>query len=107
MKRWNLILSLTLAALVLVGCKGDDVAAKDDAAPATNEERVLMEGLTVKDVVVGSGQEAAKGDVITVHYTGWVYNDGVKAEEPFDSSLKHGQPISFQHRVGRLFPRWD
>jgi len=107
MKRWNLILSLTLAALVLVGCKGDDVAAKDDAAPATNEERVLMEGLTVKDVVVGSGQEAAKGDVITVHYTGWVYNDGVKAEEPFDSSLKHGQPISFPVGVGRLIRGWD
>lgn len=108
MKQWNLILALSLTALVVVGCNGDDVAAKDDAAPAaTNEERVLMEGLIVKDVVEGDGVVAEKGDVVTVHYTGWVYNDGVKAAEPFDSSIPRGEPTSFPVGVGRLIRGWD
>lgn len=107
MKRWNLILSLSLAALVLVGCKGDDGAAMADDVPATPEERVLMEGLTVKDVVVGDGVEVKKGDVCTVHYTGWVLTDGVKAAEPFDSSVTRGEPASFPVGVGRLIRGWD
>lgn len=66
-----------------------------------------MEGLTVADVVVGDGAEVVEGDLITAHYTGWVYTDGVKAEEPFDSSVARGEPATFPIGVGRLIKGWD
>ena len=33
-------------------------------------------GLQYEDTVVGEGAEAKAGQSVTVHYTGWLYNDG-------------------------------
>ena len=33
-------------------------------------------GLQFTDSVVGDGDEAASGQFVTVHYTGWLYEDG-------------------------------
>jgi len=107
MKQWTFFLTFLMAAMLVVGCNGDNGEAKADDAPATMEVVTLMEGLTIKDVVVGDGVEAKKGDVLTVHYTGWVLNDGVKAEAPFDSSVERGEPVSFPIGIGRLIPGWD
>jgi len=95
---------LVLVATVAMGCNDADSAGD---APATQQEVILMEGLTLKDVVVGEGQEVTKGDMVTVHYTGWVLTDGVKAETPFDSSVERGEPVSFPIGVGRLIRGWD
>ena len=35
-------------------------------------------GLQYEDTSVGTGAEATKGQQVTVHYTGWLYNDGVQ-----------------------------
>ncbi|MBC8425029.1 FKBP-type peptidyl-prolyl cis-trans isomerase [bacterium] len=66
-----------------------------------------MEGLTYVDVVVGEGDIAAKGDVVDVHYTGWVLTEGVKAAEPFDSSVTRGESAKFTVGVGQLIKGWD
>ncbi|MBU0741313.1 FKBP-type peptidyl-prolyl cis-trans isomerase [bacterium] len=66
-----------------------------------------MEGLTYMDVVVGPGETAVKGDVVDVHYTGWVLTEGVKAPEPFDSSVARGESAKFDVGVGRLIKGWD
>ncbi|MBT7310351.1 FKBP-type peptidyl-prolyl cis-trans isomerase, partial [bacterium] len=72
------VLFTVLALLtVFAGCKEE-----------VGEE--VMEGLTVNDVVVGDGAAVVSGDLVTAHYTGWVYTDGVKVEEPFDSSVARG-----------------
>jgi peptidylprolyl isomerase len=99
----TLVLLIALTFCV-AGCKKSEV---NDDTTATLEESVLMEGLTIKDVVVGDGDVAAKGDLCTVHYTGWVLVDGVKAPEPFDSSVARGEPISFPVGVGQLIRGWD
>jgi FKBP-type peptidyl-prolyl cis-trans isomerase len=44
---------------------------------------------------------AAKGQTITVHYTGWLAN-GTK----FDSSVDRGEPISFALVDGGLIKGW-
>lgn len=59
-------------------------------------------GLRYEDLVVGDGAEAKTGDLISVHYTGWLV-DGTQ----FDSSLESGQPIEFQLGAGRVISGWD
>lgn len=59
-------------------------------------------GLKFHDLRVGSGAEPNSGDVVQVHYTGWL-TDGT----PFDSSLERGAPISFPVGTGAVIPGWD
>ena len=33
-------------------------------------------GLQYEDTTVGEGAEATKGQNVSVHYTGWLYNNG-------------------------------
>src|SRR5688572_12294453 len=42
-------------------------------------------GLQFEDTVVGSGAEAKPGRNVTVHYTGWLYENGEQGAK-FDSS---------------------
>ena len=57
-----------------------------------------MDGLVLKDDVVGTGTVAAFGDTVTVNYTGKLDNGTV-----FDSSLNPGRtPFSFT--VGSTIP---
>lgn len=82
--------------------KADSTAAKDAPKVITTKS-----GLKYWDDVVGTGTEAAKGDIVDVHYTGWLYVDGKKQGKPFDSSIKRGTPISFQLGAGRMIRGWD
>ncbi len=47
--------------------------------------------LVMEDLVVGDGDEASSGAVVTVHYLGVEYETG----EEFDSSWSRGESISF------------
>jgi len=59
-------------------------------------------GLKYYDFVEGEGDTPQPGDVVSVHYTGWL-EDGVK----FDSSLDRGQPFQFPLGMGQVIPGWD
>ena len=63
-------------------------------------------GLQVADPVIGAGEEARKGDQVSVHYTGWLYQDG-KAGAKFDSSKDRGQPFEFPLGAGHVIRGWD
>jgi len=58
--------------------------------------------LEIEDMKVGTGIEAANGDRVTVHYTGWLI-DGTK----FDSSIDRGQPFVFSLGAGQVIQGWD
>ncbi|WP_026224966.1 FKBP-type peptidyl-prolyl cis-trans isomerase [Methyloversatilis thermotolerans] len=59
-------------------------------------------GLIIEDTTPGTGNEAAAGQVVSVHYTGWL-TDGRK----FDSSKDRNQPFSFQLGAGQVIRGWD
>lgn len=58
-------------------------------------------GLYVGETVVGEGARADSGDVVTVHYTGWL-PQGVE----FDSS-RDGDPFEVALGYGRVIQGWD
>jgi peptidylprolyl isomerase len=74
----------------------------------TDEGTELEGGLRSIDIVEGSGDEAATGDSVAVHYTGWLEADGTR----FDSSLigrNGGLPQAFVLSVGAgdVIDGWD
>jgi FKBP-type peptidyl-prolyl cis-trans isomerase len=71
-------------------------------ATATPDMVKTTSGLQYQDLVVGSGAEAKAGDIVSVHYTGWL-QDGTK----FDSSLDRGKPIEFILGTGAVIKGWD
>ena len=63
-------------------------------------------GLQYTDTVAGSGATATAGQHVSVHYTGWLYNDGVKGAK-FDSSKDRGSPFRFDLGGGMVIKGWD
>ncbi len=63
-------------------------------------------GLQYEDTVLGTGAEAAAGQHVTVHYTGWLYTDGVQGKK-FDSSKDRRDPFSFDLGAGMVIRGWD
>ena len=63
-------------------------------------------GLQIEDTLVGGGAEARSGHDVTVHYTGWLYKDGVKGKK-FDSSKDRGDPFRFELDGGMVIRGWD
>ncbi len=68
---------------------------------------VTMEsGVKYEDHVVGAGAFPAKGQTVTVHYTGWLDDNGAKGAK-FDSSRDRGKPFSFKLGVQQVISGWD
>lgn len=65
-------------------------------------EKITDSGLKYEDQVEGEGAEAAAGQKVTVHYTGWL-TDGTK----FDSSKDRNDPFVFPLGAGRVIRGWD
>ncbi len=63
-------------------------------------------GLKIDDTVVGAGAEAVKGKSVSVHYTGWLQENGTKGNK-FDSSVDRGQPFNFNLGAGQVIKGWD
>ncbi|TWH09019.1 FKBP-type peptidyl-prolyl cis-trans isomerase [Pseudoxanthomonas taiwanensis] len=61
------------------------------------------------DEVVGKGAVASAGDKVTVHYTGWLYDERVpeRRSRKFDSSLDRGEPFTFVLGAGQVIRGWD
>ena len=63
-------------------------------------------GLQYEDITVGSGAQAQPGQQVSVHYTGWLYNDATKGAK-FDSSKDRDDPFGFRLGAGQVIKGWD
>lgn len=63
-------------------------------------------GLQYEDTVVGTGAQAAAGQDVTVHYTGWLYNNDTQGAK-FDSSKDRNDPFVFALGAGMVIRGWD
>ncbi len=83
-----------------------------DAAEKNDQEAILKEasegfketesGLRYQIVQEGTGKQATKGAMVSVHYKGQLLDGTV-----FDSSYKRKQPIDFTIGVGQVISGWD
>ena len=62
--------------------------------------------LKIDDLAVGTGDTAAAGKKVTVHYTGWLDQGGTRGRK-FDSSKDRGDPFVFPLGQGHVIKGWD
>ena len=65
--------------------------------------------LEVTDTKVGTGATATAGKEVSVHYTGWLYDDSAADHhgQKFDSSRDRGEPFGFKLGAGMVIRGWD
>jgi FKBP-type peptidyl-prolyl cis-trans isomerase FkpA len=82
--------------LVLTACGG-------------NTENTGVTELIRQDDVVGTGAEAQSGRAVTVHYTGWLFDQTRpdRKGNKFDSSRDRNEPFSFNLGAGEVIRGWD
>jgi peptidylprolyl isomerase len=59
--------------------------------------------LTMDDLVVGDGAEAAPGHNVMVHYVGVAWSNG----REFDASWDRGETFDFRLGAGQVIEGWD
>ena len=107
MKLINILL-IGACVLVVSACK----AQSSSPTTSTQEKPAMASSITELkkiDTQVGTGREAEPGFNISVHYTGWLYDDKATDHKgkKFDSSLDRKQPFDFALGAGQVIQGWD
>lgn len=66
------------------------------------KEVTTKSGLKYVELKEGTGDMPKKGDMVQVHYTGWLTNG-----KKFDSSVDRGKPFTFAIGEGEVIKGWD
>jgi FKBP-type peptidyl-prolyl cis-trans isomerase FkpA len=66
-------------------------------------------GLQYEDTVPGNGATAKAGNLVRVHYTGWLLDDAAPQGRgrKFDSSKDRNDPFEFSLGAGQVIRGWD
>lgn len=84
----------------------------ESAVPAPTEPAAASSSITSlqsNDVKAGTGAEAVAGKTVSVHYTGWLYDEKAadKHGAKFDSSHDRDEPFEFNLGGGQVIQGWD
>ncbi|MDD4929132.1 MAG: FKBP-type peptidyl-prolyl cis-trans isomerase [Gallionella sp.] len=104
----NLIPKLSFA-LLLAAAFASTACSEQAATPTTEMEKSNMSELIKTDIKLGEGKLAAPGQNVSVHYTGWLYDEAAADHKgkKFDSSRDRGQPFEFPLGAGHVIKGWD
>ncbi|MDB5617401.1 FKBP-type peptidyl-prolyl cis-trans isomerase [Tardiphaga sp.] len=97
------------AAIALTAALGSlsiDVSHSTAMAQAKGKTMTTASGLQIEDTTVGTGATPTQGQTCVMHYTGWLYENGVKGKK-FDSSVDRNEPFEFPIGVSRVIKGWD
>lgn len=96
--------------LFLAGCGASQIEEQSKPVAQKGTETMARQttdsGLAYEIIKEGSGVSPQKGQQVTVHYTGWLDEQGQPGTK-FDSSVDRGQPFSFVIGVGQVIKGWD
>lgn len=95
---------LMAAAILLLAA-----ACGESPEPAAETATAARGGVDVRILESGKGREVEAGDVLTVHTTGWFYDETApeKRGEKFWSSLDTGDRLTFTLGAGQMIQGWD
>jgi len=96
------VLAVIAAIAGIAGIATAAPAAAQSAGPALT----TPSGLKIIDIKSGTGASPKTGQICVMHYTGWLYENGVKGKK-FDSSVDRGQPFEFPIGTHRVIAGWD
>jgi|GEM_PF-2111651 len=86
-------------------CEGE-AEKVNEATDALSDGVVTTEsGLQYIDIELGDGPSPVEGRLVTVHYTGWVSNQGDRGDK-FDSSVDRGMPAPFTFKPEFYMRGW-
>jgi len=113
-----LVLATAVAACGEQSSPADDAATSDEAteeqvvtetASNDNESFEITPGLNAIIIKNGYGRAAEAGDMVDVHYTGWLFDEEAADNrgDKFDSSVDRGEQFSFPLGAGRVIQGWD
>ena len=92
--------ALTLAGVLVFA------APSSSNAQTPGQSMTTSSGLRAEDSKVGTGASPKPGQICVMHYTGWLYNNGIRGKK-FDSSVDRGQPFEFIIGRGQVIKGWD
>ena len=99
-----IMIRFACAVLALAMVAAVTPLGRSDAA--TNQVIEMPNGLKYTDNKIGEGATATPGNKVSVHYTGWLYNNAAKGAK-FDSSVDRGQPFQFTLGAHQVIAGWD
>lgn len=111
MKRLVVASSMVAATtFLLVSCrspKNNNTTTAQQSGNTKMTRTRTASGLEYEVLQEGSGASPRPGQMVTVHYTGWLNKNGEIFGQPFDSSFKRNQPFSFKIGAGHVIQGWD
>ena len=101
-------ITLLPLALLLTAGVFSTTACSEQTAPPTPAVKQSSE-LIKSDAKTGGGAEATAGRNVSVHYTGWLYDEAAPDHKgaKFDSSRDRGTPFEFTLGAGQVIQGWD
>jgi peptidylprolyl isomerase len=101
------VLLRAIAAAALGGALAlTALVATPASAQTQGKTMTTASGLQIADSKIGTGAQPKTGQTCVMHYTGWLYDNGVKGAK-FDSSLDRGEPFEFAIGRGQVIKGWD
>jgi FKBP-type peptidyl-prolyl cis-trans isomerase FkpA len=100
---------LPLAILLSASVFSTTACSEQAATTQSKTEKSNMSELIKNDIKLGDGTEATAGKDVSVHYTGWLYDEAAPEHKgkKFDSSRDRGQPFVFPLGGGQVIQGWD